>query len=306
MAEAEYPNDLPRVAADATADEIVAAAHRVRAGRILAPDAWPGDARLAVCITVDVDNEFPHLHTTDARPVALSSGEYGAVTGLPRLLRVLDERAVPGTFFIPGGSLVLHPEMSEAIQRAGTHEIGVHGWTHEYLPLLRDADQERELLERSVDYLTRATGTRPVGFRAPSWEFGTDTLDLIRAAGFAYDSSMMARDAPYELLAHGEPTGMLELPIHWALDDAVYFGLRSDGSLPDPEAAFGVFRAEFDAAYEEGGLYVLTLHSMISGLRSRAAALDRLLLHMRGHSSVWFATMRDVAAHVRVSAGWPQ
>lgn len=299
MPEIPRSNDLPPVAVDASASEIRAAANRVRAGRIVAPAAWKDGARLAVCITVDVDNEFPHLLSTDARPVALSVGEYGALTGLPRVLGILERRGIPGTFFVPGGSLALHPEMADAIHEPGLHEIGVHGWTHESLPLLRDADQERELLTRAVDALTDATGVAPVGFRAPFWEFSAHTLDLIRAHGFAYDSSMMARDHPYELLVDGEPTGLLELPIQWALDDAVYFGMNATGSLPDPEAAFGVFRAEFDAAYDEGGLYVLTLHSMISGFRSRAAALDRLLAHMQSRSSVWFARMRDVAEFVR-------
>src|SRR5256884_5478178 len=45
--------------------------------------------------------------------------------------------------------------------------------------------------------------------------FSKYTLDLIRKAGFQYDSSAMAMDEPYELLSNGRPTGMVELPVDW-------------------------------------------------------------------------------------------
>ncbi len=91
--------------------------------------------------------------------------------------------------------------MIEQIIERPRHEIGVHGWIHENLSRLDDPAEERRLLDDSIDYLTRTTGKRPVGFRAPSRVFSAYTIGLIQDAGFLYDSSLMAMDEPYEIVS---------------------------------------------------------------------------------------------------------
>ena len=81
----------------------------VRAGRKLLPKSWPNGARVAVCISFDVDNEA--LWRTNPLPVPLSQGEYGAKEALPRILNLLDRYHVPASFYIPVLSAVLHPDM---------------------------------------------------------------------------------------------------------------------------------------------------------------------------------------------------
>ena len=50
-----------------------------------------------------------------------------------------------------------------------------------------------------------------------------------------YDSSLMADDEPYELLLHGRPTGMVEVPVDWSRDDAAFFVMdRWSGVRPVP------------------------------------------------------------------------
>src|SRR6266542_3273238 len=92
---------------DASEDQIKQAVGAVRAGRKLTPKAWPGGARVAVGISFDIDNEL--LSRTNPLPVPLSEGEYGATTGLPRILAMLDRQQIPATFYIPAVSAMLHP-----------------------------------------------------------------------------------------------------------------------------------------------------------------------------------------------------
>lgn len=292
------PNGAPPVPVDATEAQVQRAVAGVRAGAVLTPKTWPNGARVAVCLSFDVDNEF-HVATYNSLPVPLSTGEYGATTGLPRILALLDRQRIPASFFIPAMSAALHPEMIQEILKPKKHEIGVHGWVHEYIPSLKDAAHEERLLTQSIDYLTKAVGMRPVGYRAPSWEFGPHTLEQIRKAGFLYDSSMMAMDQPYELLSNGSHTGLIELPVSWALDDFAYFGLNSNGSLPDPEAVFKIFRSEFDVAYNDRTLFVLTLHPAVVGLRSRTVELEKLIAYMKAKPGVWFATLAQVASYIK-------
>jgi hypothetical protein len=49
-------------------------------------------------------------------------------------------------------------------------------------------------------------------------------LEQIKEAAFLYDSSLMASDDAYEILLNNQPTGVVELPIEWILDDHSYFG----------------------------------------------------------------------------------
>jgi len=295
---------FPPIPIDANEDQVRHAVALVRAGPALSPKTWPNGARVAVCLSFDVDNEL--LWRRKPEPVPLSQGEYGATTALPRILDLLDRHAIPASFYIPAMSAALHPQMIQDILRRKRHEIGVHGWMHENLASVEDAAKEQQLLTQSIDYLTKATGQRPVGFRAPAWEFSLYTLDQIRKAGFLYDSSFMAMDDPYELLSNGQKTGIIELPINWIADDYPYYEPDSSGSLPDPQLVFDVYKGEFDAAYEERSLFVLTMHPHITGHRSRIQALDRLITYMKSKPGVWFATLQQVAVYIKAQENTTQ
>jgi peptidoglycan/xylan/chitin deacetylase (PgdA/CDA1 family) len=166
------------------------------------------------------------------------------------------------------------------------------------------AEQERELLERAIDEITTLTGERPVGYRAPSWNFSPNTLTIIRELGFLYESSLMADDRPYELLASGEPTGLVELPVDWILDDAPLLNPRGN-RYSAPREVLQVFVDEFDRAYEEGTMFLLTMHPHYIGHRSRIVILEQLIEHIRAKGDVWFATHRQAADYVRRQAGMP-
>lgn len=290
------PNPLPGVTK--SLEQLQGEMFHVGAGRRLKPAVWPGNNRVAVALSFDVDNATMALSQGNLDYEVLSRGEYGAVDGLPRILRLLDAQQVPASFFIPAVSALLHPQMVPEILARNRHEIGVHGWIHERLPLLNDEKEEQRLLTQSIETLTKAMGKRPVGYRAPSWKFSKYTLKQIVEAGFLYDSSLMASDDGYEVNLDGRPTGLVELPIERIVDDAPYFG-AADGSMPSPEHVLEVFRSEFDVAWEERGLYVLTMHPHYMGHRSRVAALDRLIRHMKSKGGVWFATHEDIARHLK-------
>src|SRR5947208_16170491 len=284
-------------------DQLKTQMFHVSAGRRLHPKAWPNGARVAVGLSFDVDNASANLATGDLISESISRGEYGAVDGLPRILRLLDKHQLSASFFVPAVSHLLHPQMIPSILASGRHEIGVHGWIHEHLPSVGDAAAEQAMLNRAIETLTKAIGRKPVGYRAPSWQFSQFTMGQVKAAGFLYDSSLMASDDAYEILLDGQPTGVIELPIERIVDDFPYFGGATNGGMPSPEAVEQVFESEFDAAYEEGGLFILTMHPHITGHRSRIAGLEKLIVHMKAKPGVWIATHEQIARYLKANAG---
>jgi peptidoglycan/xylan/chitin deacetylase (PgdA/CDA1 family) len=270
-----------------------------RVGRKLTPKSWPKGARVAVALTFDTDSEAPLLRDGTTSPTSLSASDFGAQSGIKRILEMLERRKVPATFFVTGVDAMLHPEMLAGILKNGKHEVGVHGWIHEFPPRLAEGEEER-LLDKAIDYLTKATNKRPVGYRAPSWAFSGVTLDLIRKKGFLYDSSLQALDEPYEIRSRGEDTGLVELAIDWTLTETPYLG--QNGRMPSPEMLYKLYRGEFDGAYREGTTFILTLHPYLSGHRAPMEQLDAFVAYMQSKPGVWFATCGQIAEYVKRAA----
>jgi len=277
--------------------------NQVRAGRALRPASWKNGARCAVAFSFDSDHETNELRDGGKSIGRMAWGEYGARVGVPRILAILKKHDVPASFYVPAVAALLHPDEQRRIVAEG-HEIGIHGWIHELNSVL-PYEVERDLMFRATDTLEHITGVRPVGLRTPSWDFSSSTLKIEKELGLLYDSSLMADEDCYELLLEGEPSGVIEFPVEWVRDDAVYFMMNRFQSLrphTPPTDVFDIFRREFDAAWEDGGVFQLTMHPHISGYRSRIWILEELIRHAKAKGDVWFATHAQVTEWARDNA----
>ena len=273
------------------------------------PPPWPNGARCAVAFTFDMDaDSILHLaHPSDAtnRVAAMSMLQYGPRVAMPRILALFREFAIKQTFFIPAWCIERYPETVEAALADG-HEIAHHGYLHEH-PDELSADQEADWLRRGIEVIERFTGARPVGFRAPSYRFSKNTLDLLLQEGFRYDASLMGDEIPYRL-TNGSGS-LIELPSHYAMDDWAHYMVARDFDymmpIKPPSQALELFRGEFDAAWRHGGLWIAVWHPFLSGRLARFEAIAELLDYMTARGDVWFAPLRDIADHVEreIAAG---
>jgi peptidoglycan/xylan/chitin deacetylase (PgdA/CDA1 family) len=226
---------------------------------------------VTVSITVDVDGETGLPDGGRAYEQRLSSRSerlYGLRRGLPRVLDALRDAGVCATFYVPGLVASRHPDEIRAIVAAG-HELGHHGHTHRRPDTLSAREQRVELEEGAA--ALAAFAPEPVrGYRAPGWELTPVTLAALADLGFTHDSSLMGDDRPYRVAAGGAE--LVELPVHWSLDDAPHFAATTD-----PAALLGVWEAELERALEERRHLTFTLHPEILGRPHRIVVLQRLL-----------------------------
>jgi peptidoglycan/xylan/chitin deacetylase (PgdA/CDA1 family) len=239
--------------------------------------AMSGHGQLAV--TFDVDAESVWLAASPAyerRLSTLSEARYGVGRGLLRVLELLDRCEAPATFYVPGATAQRHPDAVTRIVDAG-HVVGHHG--HDHLKSHRiDAAEQRREIERGLEALGEL-GVRPRGYRSPAWELTPETLGLLGEFEFAWDSSLMDDDRPYEIDAGG--CRLVELPVHWTLDDWPWFGWTEDGggSLGDTSLVERVWIFELQSAALEDRAITLTMHPEVIGRPHRLVALERVLEH---------------------------
>jgi peptidoglycan/xylan/chitin deacetylase (PgdA/CDA1 family) len=252
---------------------------------------------IQACLTFDVDAEAVILSESGlyARNAGVMSHQaYGPLVGVPRILDLLREYALPATFFVPGWTADRYPQVVEAILAAG-HEIGHHSYAH-FSPFAQTEDEERADFERALETLRRA-GVEVEGFRCPSWEPGWRTPQIVAQHGLSYDSSLMDSDKPYVLdTGAGE---IIELPVHWSLDDWEQYAYLPDpphrSSIESPAKVLDLWISELDAMRRYGCLFLLTCHPFLSGRPHRVEVLRTLIEHALAAGDVEFAACRDVA-----------
>lgn len=263
-----------------------------------------GTDTLPVALTFDLDAETLWLArdpNSANKPIWLSQGTYGPREGLPRILALLRHYEIRSTFFVPGLVIERYPDAARAILADG-HEIAHHSYSHRWVDTLSEAE-EREEMVRGIEIIDALSGRPPAGYRSPAAEFSEHTIDLMLEYGIAYSSNMFDADSPYILEHHGQPTGIVELPFAWALDDAPFFlySSRIPGRVMfPPSAVLETWQREFDGlAAEPGRVFVLAMHPQIIGRPSRMWLLDQFVQHVKSSDRAWFGPCDEIVSKVR-------
>jgi len=143
-------------------------------------------------MTVDVEDYF-HVSAFDGvvPRSRWSAMESRVCRNTDRLLDILAQHGVSGTFFVLGAVAERHPDLVRRIAAHG-HEIASHGYAHRLV-----YDQTREAFRADVSrakaLLEDATGRPVSGYRAPSYSITTRSLwafDVLIETGHRYDASI--------------------------------------------------------------------------------------------------------------------
>ena len=174
---------------------------------------WPNHARVAVQFVLNYEeggertvlngdagsetflSELFNPESYPDRHLSMESiYEYGSRVGVWRILKAFEDKGWPLTVFGVGLALEKHPELAQAFIQKG-HEVAGHGyrWIH-----YQNAEEsfERDHMKKCVEAITRACGTRPLG-----WYTGRDSPNTERLVaddgGFEYHSDHYGDDLPF-------------------------------------------------------------------------------------------------------------
>ncbi len=249
---------------------------------------------MRVLLTFDIDAESVQVRETPDRPTALSRGQFARV-GVERILGLLERHGIRSTFFTPAWTAQAYPEMIRGIAKRG-HEIAAHGNLHENLAELDDAAEE-DVHAISVRALERVVGRRPIGFRAPYYEWSSRTLAALRRHGFRYDSSLMNDDRPYPIEEGSKPF-LVELPVDWSLEDWPQF----EELHQPPSTVLESWKTEFDARYDLGvDYFILTMHPECVGRAARLRMVEQIVEHMESRRGTVFVTCETLVEYLRTA-----
>ncbi|WP_210248681.1 polysaccharide deacetylase family protein [Phyllobacterium endophyticum] len=227
---------------------------------------------------------------------------YDPEIAVPRIIDLFKKYKIPLTFFVPGWTINNYPDAIELMLK-NSHEIEHHGYLHHDNNAM-SRQQELDILRHGIELIERVSGRRPLGYRTPmisSNGVSKHTIDLLIEEGFLYDTSLYGDDIPYIL--QNNKGLLVEIPCFQGLGDWYHYMSWSDfnyrGAVSSPARAGEVFKAEFDAAWEHRGMWMCVWHPFVSGRLARCAAIEPLIKYMIDKGDVWFASMSEIAEHVK-------
>ncbi|MCU1698360.1 MAG: Polysaccharide deacetylase [Mycobacterium sp.] len=264
------------------------------------PITWPGGARVAVYVGLNVEHfllDQPSTSiwpgTAELTPDALNYGwrDYGARVGIWRTIESLDRHGIRPSILLNTAVIDNHPQ----IVAAGLERDWVwlaHGRTNSTLHTGLAVDEERQLLVEIVDAIVGATGRAPRGWMGPGLTETHHTPELLAQLGFQYVLDWTNDDQPYPLTV----PGMISVPYSVELNDLLIFGKGITG----PEFVQMV-KDQYEQLHADsatsGRVMALALHPFVIGQPFRHKYLDQALGWLAAQPDAWLTTSDDIAAH---------
>lgn len=258
---------------------------------------WPSGIRLPVVLTFEHQSGEGTPQLPGDRPNYMMGGamQYGARTGIWNILEVLDNQGVKATFFACGATAEQYPEGVRAAGQAG-HELAGMSYAFERVRTA-SLERERAMVRKTAAVLAEVSGSRIKGWRCPDYRVSPQTLDILSAEGFQWDSSYLNDDLPYFFDCSGRP--MLEIPFTTSTADKTFVGFPYP-MRGGPDGLADVWRSEFDVLYREAEhvprFMILSIQTWATGRPAVLRVLRQFIERVAGHAGARFVRCDELAA----------
>lgn len=267
--------------------------------------AWPGEARLAVYLGVNLEHFAfgeglgAELAPGGPQPDVLNFAwrDYGNRVGAWRLIALLDEFGLPATVLVNSAMYDYAPSLVAA-HRARGDEIAGHGRTNSERQSILPEAEERALIAESTAAILRHEGHAPRGWLSPWIAESRTTPDLLAEAGYGYTLNWCADDAPIWLRTRAGR--LLAIPYPQEVNDIPSIVARKDGAAQFADMIIDDFEERL-LQLRDGRPQVMgiALHPYLVGQPYRLRHLRRALGHIAARrGAVWITTAGGVLDHV--------
>lgn len=258
------------------------------------PDfVFPEGVRVLINFTVDFDAMIFRKYLQEPR-LWCAQGEFGGRAGLGRLLDLFRDYGIRSTLFLPGQTGLLYPEVVRRAAREG-HEVANHMWDH-HIPAT--FEEEREHLALADGLIRSLTGRYPAGTRSEH------NLAALTDHAYKYVSYTPQGDFPFYLYCGSIGKWMLNLPICFSHDDAMFFyfgwyGSRNEQQRIQPPTAFlDTLLDGYAVARETSGYMNIVVHPNLSCRSCRISMLRRFFERTLADGDVRYVTSEWLADYI--------
>lgn len=221
---------------------------------------------------------IPAPHGTKAEPPDVpnySWVEYGLRCGMPRFMKMLEDRNLKASAFLNAQIADVYPSLMDAVHQAGWELVG-HGW---FQQSLKQAEDEGAVIRQCLSRLEEVSGTPSRAWLGPGLGETFDTVDILKENGIEFLHDWTLDDLPVWMRTKHGP--MVGLPYTFELNDVPIYAIQnssSDEILKRLEATLAVYERESE---DQARILTFGLHPHIIGVPHIAyffeMALDMLV-----------------------------
>lgn len=263
---------------------------------------WPNGAKIAFWVAPNIEfyeldpPENPHRKPWPQSTPAVggySIRDYGNRVGHQRQMRLLDKYGIRGSISLSTALCDHHPEIIEQCAERDW-EFFSHGIYNTRYTYGLSEEQEREMIQDSVDTIEKHTGKKPAGYLAPALSHSDHTIDLFAEAGGRYTCDLFHDDQPTPVNVRSGKK-FVSIPYSLEMNDTIAYVVNKI----EPRRYGQIMKDNFDQLYLEGAdsgtVMCIPTHNYQVSCPHRLRAFEQALEYITGHSDVWVTTGRDIA-----------
>lgn len=262
---------------------------------------WPGGARVAVVVCLQVEASIPELPPGEWVPPgtpawldvsAWSLLEYGRRVGVFRLGSILDDLGIRATMPVSDRAMIGADGLIGYAAERGWEFVGHGAAANRLVTSAMSESEEESYLAASRAAITAATGTPPRGWAGPEMSESWRTPEVAARLGYEYVLDWGNDDRPYPFLT-ADP--LISVPQPVDTSDHLVLAAGSAQTPWDHAATVAEHAAFLCREATPGSVLTMSLRAHLSGQPFRARYIRELLSGIVERPEVWVATASEVA-----------